>query len=307
MESHHMTRQVTIFDVWGIYDQTWHKPHYPAYPVKTFKIASASTLVQAERLVREAAADTKGGPAHSFRVVEVPLGRISPTFDTLSEYIYDHLGNPVDRRGYPSNLGLFEGRTPEQIRFRKGDLCEVLRDDTVYLGFVAEVPPSVEEAARLNNHPFTLDVTDDSYLVMTSERPDDHDHVDALRIFKPRFKVHPAVERRLRNAYADSLTFWKRMEIADITAGERIKGFAEEQGWEIYLERPGWYGGVFRMTLRGVPGFKEGMDLQIAQDKAQKRPDRIRNTFLRLAGKPAPGRGYRLKVTDCPSGKLHYF
>ena len=49
------------------------------------------------------------------------------------------------------------------------------------------------------------------------------------------------------------------------------------------------------LSLDGVPGFPDGLDLRIPQRKAWDHMDRVLATFRRLAGKPADGRGYRLK------------
>ncbi|MBQ2486442.1 MAG: hypothetical protein II518_05220 [Candidatus Methanomethylophilus sp.] len=311
MESHHTTSVISVFDVWEIRDVTWRKPHYPCYEVREHKVGSALSLEDAERIVREGARRrdlSDGRPAHSYRIDEMPLGRFAYPVQYLSEYIYDSSGIRIDERLFPSQDGVFEGRPADRVRFREGDLCEVLDADagTVHLGFVAALPPSVEQAARINGGVFKMDALDDCYLVMNDETGDSHEHADALRVFRPRFSIHPAVERRLRRAYADSLTFARRMEIYDITAGERLRALAQEMGWDVRIERPAWHRDTFKLLLDGVPGFPGGLDLQIRQQVAWDHMDRIRISFLRLSGRPARGRGYRLKRLDPTENRYRF-
>lgn len=303
-EKHRKTSVISVFDVWEICDLTWRRPHYPSYEVSEHKIGSALSLEEAERIVRDAVrqrCQSHDRPAHSFRINEMPLGQFASSYEDTSEYIYDHDGSRLDQRTFPREEGVFEGRPAEEVRFREGDICEVLESGSVHLGFVAAVPPSVTQAAKVNNGPFKMDADDDSYLVMNEETGDSHEHVNALRIFKPRFRIHPAIERRLRKAYADSLTFYRRMEITDVTAGEKIKALTQEMGWDLRIESPRWYRDSFKLHIQGVPGFADGLDLQIRQQLAWDHMDRIRFSFLRLAGLPAEGRGYRLKQIKPPT------
>ena len=183
----------------------------------------------------------------------------------------------------------------DDLRFRKGDLCEVLDGDRVYLGFVVEVPPSVEEAARINESPFHLDATDDSYIVLTDQHYVSHDHVDSLRIFKPMHKVSAQTEKRLRDAYDEFCAFPEKMKAKDSAASAQLREAIEQLGWSADIELPRWEDDTFKLVLQGVPGFQEGLDLQIQQKRAWEHMDRILISFRRLAGEPVEGQGYRLK------------
>jgi hypothetical protein len=298
IESHHMTRVATVFDVWATYDQNWRKPHYPSYPVRTMKVGSALALEGAERIVRETVRldkeDELGPGLHSLRITEIPVGEYAPDWHSFSEYLYDRGGLLLDSRTTPYN-GVFPGRSADQLRFKQGDLCEVLDGDRVYLGFVVEVPPSEEDAARINHDWIHLDATDDSYVVLPDPHYINHDHVDSLRIFKPMHRIAAQTLKRLQKAYAEYRAFPARMEAADSAATARLREAIEGLGWSAEIEAPRWEDDTFKLMLKGVPGFPEGLDLQIRQKKAWDHMDRILLSFRRLAGKPAEGPGYRLK------------
>ena len=297
-ETHHTTRVISVFDVWATYDRNWRKPHYPSYDVRTLKVGSAFSLDGAERIVSETVGidkeDCLGSSLHSLRIIEIPVGKYALDWQSLSEYVYDRDGKLLDRRTTPYD-GMFPGRRSDQLRFSEGDLCEVLDGERVYLGFVVEVPPSVEEAARINANPFHLDGTDDSYIVLSDPHYISHDHVDSLRIFTPMHKVSAQTEKRLRDAYEVFRAFPAKMKTEDCAALARIRDSIEGLGWSADIESPRWEDDTFKLMLHGVPGFPEGLDLQIKQKKAWEHMDRIFISFRRLAGEPVEGQGYRLK------------
>ena len=296
----HTTRVISVFDVWAVYDRNWRKPHYPSYMVRQEKVGSALDLEGAERIVREtvrfqAEAAFGGDRLHSLRIVEIPLGGYAPEWQTLSEYVYDHEGDRLDCRTIPCEDGVFSGRAPGEIRFREGDLCEVLEEGRVVLGCITGLPPSVERCAKVNGTGAAMDSSDDCYYVLTSQDAYT-EPTDALRVFKPRYKIALRTERRILQAYNDYRTFRVRMAIADAAAGARLMGAAEELGWVVRrIETPRWKDDTFKLMLDGVPGFPNGLDLQVMQKTAWQHMGRILVSFRRLAGLPAEGRGYRLK------------
>lgn len=303
-ETHHITKKTSVFDVWATYDQKgWRKPHYPSYDVNTIKVGSAFDLEGAEKIIHETVCIDKEDPCgpslHSLRIVELPVGKYAPDWQSLSEYVYDSDGKNLDSRTIPYD-GVFPGRKENGLRFRKGDLCEVLDGKRVYLGFVVELPPSVEEAARINASPFHLDGTDDSYIVLTDPHYISHDHVDSLRLFKPMHKISAHTERRLHETYESFCAFPARMMAADNAASAQLRATIEELGWSADIESPRWEDDTFKLIIHGVPGFPEGLDLQIQQKKAWEHMDRVLISFRRLAGKPAEGLGYRLKKIAPP-------
>ena len=292
----------SVFDVWATYDQNWRGPHYPSYPVTTYKIGSALTLADAERIVCDAVLrqeENQGANAlHSLRVREVPAGRYTLQWKSLSEYVYDRDGVLVDWRTFPNTDGVFPGRSPDRIRFGAGDLCEVLRgNDTVILGIVLDLPPDTDYAEWFNSRPLKLDAEDDCYVVLAAaEIPHGNPfHANSLDVFRPEYKISVRTESRLRRAYNDYLTADRRRAIADTAATAVLREAVGEAGWDGTVEPPRWEGDSFKLWLEGVPGFPRGLDLQVSQKKAWDHMDRVLISLKRLAGEPAEGRGYRLK------------
>ena len=116
--------------------------------------------------------------------------------------MYDVEVNLIDRRDFSCVRecpGVFEGRNPEEVRFKPGDIVDVLWCGEIQLGFVAAVPPDKEEAARINSGGIiTLDVTDDSYMVFLGENYSIHQHIDVLHVFEPHFRIPERIRQRLK-------------------------------------------------------------------------------------------------------------
>ena len=293
-----------VFSVTVTIDQNWKKPHYPRYKVSHMNIGTATSLKGAEALIQKIV--SKDGSLkyylqvkdiHHFNVREIPLDEPCIADECLSEWLYDKEGNLIDSR-LMSNMrnlpGLFSGRTEEQYRFHEGDIVEVETINEISLAFVVAVPPSVERALKINTGThFHLDDTDDNYIVLTDSDYASHDHVDTLRLFKPQHRIHPSIEKRLRNAYAEYLTSGMREKIALTTAQEKLHQIAEELRLECEI-KPYFYEWI-NFILKNFPEQGQDTHIKIANKLAYEHIDRIRTTLLRLVGKPVSGRGYSLK------------
>ena len=287
---------ISVFNVWETRDNNWRKPHYPRYDVVTKLVASAFSLECAERLVREIAEQERNSrwrrDLHSIRIIEQPAGQLFDPYGSLSEYVYDKEGFLLDKRTTPVGE-TWSGRNPQEIRFQKGDLCEVVFERQAILGIVQRVPPTAEEAARMQ-----LDDSDDCYCVLTKKGEFDY-HIDSLKLFKPSHKISGPTERKLRRYFDEEETLWMRVKIASTTAVAQLHSIMDELGWEAEIRFPRWIEDSIGMEIKGVTGFPEGLRLELDQKKAHDRMDRVRISFLRLAGQHPEGRGYRLKrVTD---------
>ena len=49
------------------------------------------------------------------------------------------------------------------------------------------------------------DASDDVYTVLTTESYNSHQHIDALHVFTPHLKIHPATSKRFRKIYEANL------------------------------------------------------------------------------------------------------
>ena len=286
-----------IFEVFVTVDRNWKRPHYPKYTVAHWHIGAASSFEKAESIIRGVLEKEIFSKIHHFNIRKVGLDEMSIGNGCYSEWIYDRDGRLIDSRlisNMSSNPGLYSGRTEEQYRFHEGDIVEVETIDEISLAFVVAVPPSVERALKINTGTqFHLDDTDDCYVVLTDSDYASHDHVDTLSLFKPQHRIHPSIEKRLKNAYAEYLTSGMREKIALTTAQEKLHQIAEELRLECEI-KPYFYEWI-NFILKDFPGQGHDTHIQIANKLAYEHIDRIRTTLLRLVGKPVSGRGYSLK------------
>jgi len=281
----------SVFDVWKIRDinEKGH-PHYPRFNVYEIKIGSASSLVSAESIISESVTEKEN--AHCYYIREIPVDRKCSGDEYLSCFVYDFRGKRVDERLYStmSPSWSFAGRTPEQIRFSVGELVEYHKWDTIGLGLVVDLPPDIEKAKKSISKGAHLDVADDNYIILTDSDADSTDYVDSLHVFKPRFKINPATEKRLRKAYRDYITLPKRLEIANATARVRFNDIFDEFGISGRIDIcPAYEHGYFILHLELPSG---SADLIIDGKKMYDHPERVRVTIGRLAGKKPEGRGY---------------
>ena len=299
----------SVFELWVITDRNpFGKPHYPRYDVERVKIASASTLDNARVAMNDhirintemCPKSLRDHTRHHYSIRQVPLDGLS-YMQCLSERIYDSDGNRIDERTFSTRSEdeeVFHGRSPEQIRFREGDIVEAMQHGKVRLGIVVGLPPSVEKAAEENKFSpfFELDASDDTYTVLFDSSYKSHSHVDALCVFKPQYRVHPGIERRLRKAYNDYRTFPARQEIANATAEARLKAVLEELGIDGKIVVVPKYEGDDFLLILSIDGGER--TVWIRDRKAYDHMDRVRITLFRLVGKPITGRGYGIYKFD---------
>ena len=193
----------SVFQILVVYYK--HPRRYPVFKVYWIQLHLASSFTLAEDYLKTYAQDPQNREnVYAFYIREVPVDLPAPGVQCLSERVYGPDGQLIDFRDFSSvdeEPGVFEGRTPERIRFKQGDIVEVLGMDEVELAYVANGPVSREEAARINSEAIiTLDVTDDSYMVFLGPTFSFHQHIDTLHVFSPRLKVPGPMLRRIERS-----------------------------------------------------------------------------------------------------------
>ena len=115
----------------------------------------------------------------AYMVKEIAVNGEPRNVDWLSVRTYDPKWNLMDACLQDYNLcNQFEGRNLEAIRFRIGDIVEVLEGRRFYTAIVAALPPTPED-----NFPI-LDALDDCYLVLPLDSgPIDHLHIAPTHTF----------------------------------------------------------------------------------------------------------------------------
>ena len=114
-----------------------------------------------------------------------------------------------DGSWYEENMvgqdGVFRGRPNERIRFKIGDVVEVLYGKTVELAIVGNTPPSLEFAEQMRQRRlekgmtdgFFMDKFDDSYTIYDT-RPGGHTHVESQFVFPTRKPVSEKLVQKLK-------------------------------------------------------------------------------------------------------------
>ena len=127
-------------------------------------------------------------------------------------WLYDHNGNLIDQSYCPYNINEehfpFRGRPEYAIRFKRGDIVELLNDycDESKFVIVYSTPPNIETAYKMNNqlkeHSNWLDYSYDRYTVIDIDvkrkyADDGFAYGDPLRLIKPRFEPPKNIVRYL--------------------------------------------------------------------------------------------------------------
>lgn len=285
-----------VFEVFVTVDRNWRRPHYPKYTVAHLHVGAASSFDKAEGIIKKILDDKSFSNIHHFNIRKVGLDEMSIGSECYSEWLYDCNGQLIDSSlisNMRSNPGLFSGRTEEQYRFHEGDIVEVENGDEISLAFVVAVPPSVERALKINTGTqFHLDDSDDNYIVLTDESYWSHDHVSPLYLFKPKYRMHPAVERRFRKYYEDYKTSDMRLRIAATTAISRIKEITDVIGVECDVSQ--YYDEGILLSFPGYPQPDRTTTIVFYNPRAFDHMDRVKITLQRFFGAAVKGRGYSL-------------
>lgn len=127
----------------------------------------------------------------------------------------------------------FKGRTPEQIRFRPGDIVEVIDEWGAELCVVGHAQPTMEDYAgfrkrcwedcmkdcqkscrdksvevKEENCIFHWDYSDDCYLVYSLGEGDTHFHPESPKVFRPTKPVPKALREKLKAKYEEMLRLY---------------------------------------------------------------------------------------------------
>ncbi len=217
------------------------RQHYPEYEItRDRNIGYFHTLEDAESAMRKhvekvrkslSEGDRFEDETFCYEIKERPIGELGYACAIVSHRVYDADGCFLEQTLCASGCfteedyiyGIFRGRTEEQMRFKPGDIVEVVNHNKVSLGFVVCQPLSVEDCWRMwqrhikeretliaetgDPHDagmpeyFGCDDSDDCYIVLTTSQYISHSHEPVTDVFAPHFPIPNYIRKRLETAY----------------------------------------------------------------------------------------------------------
>ena len=284
---------------------------YPCYDVREKLIGIADSLYEGRVIIDSAVSEQKeeptfeesypdGWPIHHFTIQAIQKGTLQSPIYPLSEYLYDRMGKPLDCNPHEPGVGT-KGRLPSEIRFKVGDICEVIRDETIHIGIVVDIPPDRETVERERKELSSichLETMADYYDVLIKDGDEYLEHsYSAVDIFSPRLKVHPSTRARLSRAFDEYRSRPVRLAIEDRHCFEVLKDMFSRLGLEQDFQaqdrwRPGEVTALF--THDPFSGEDGGPTASLEMDvkTLMSHPERIERGIRRALGEKV-GRGGR--------------
>lgn len=166
----------------------------------------------------------------AYSITEHQLDMDSHWEDIQSVRTYTAEGKPNDENLLDRQCERhFKGRTPDKIRFKPGDIVEVITDWQAELCVVEHAQPSVEDYARYwqrcleeyrkmceekgveckeeeytdKQVPFHWDYSDDCYVMLSLGEGDTHFLPESTEVFRPTKPVPKSLKDKLRAKYEE--------------------------------------------------------------------------------------------------------
>ena len=206
-----MKNRKSIFKLIQITYREDKPPRYPVFKVSRTGQGYFSSLAKAEQRMKQFAAGEGCWEPHllfGFQIEEYLLDN-DCYYSTKSRRSFLPDGslwaeNLLSEIPDENGLEEFLGCPADKIRFKTGDLVEVLRWDTVTLEIVGNLPMTPEEVLRLHERSLKqypdrqflpLDYSDDSYY--TLDQSGEHSHPHVVTMFPVRLKVSKKLKEKL--------------------------------------------------------------------------------------------------------------
>ena len=300
-----------VWLVWKTYFG-WRTPiRYPSYDVRESLIGVADSLYEGRAIIDSAVSEQKeepsfeesfpdGWPIHHFTIQAIQKGTLQSPIFPLSEYLYDRMGKPLDCNPNAPGVGT-KGRLPSEIRFKVGDVCEVIQNEMIHIGIVVDVPPDKETVACKRKELSSiiyLDTLADNYDVLIKDGDEYLEHsYSAFDIFSPRMKVHPSTRTRLSRAFDEYHSRPVRLAIEDRYCFEVLSGIFSRLGLEQdFQAQDRWSPGEVRALFSHDPFSGESAGpttcLEMDVKTLMSHPERIERGIRRALGEKV-GRGGR--------------
>ncbi len=207
---------------------------YPRYDVGTYTQGFFRTREEAEQVMRQnkEGKDKHGEKIYCYYLRECPYSLMSHVCDFVTCRVYDASGQLIEQalcskmQHLDVDSNEFFGRTEDKLRFKKGDIVEVL-GNKVWLAVVINTPPEPETVWAVHNNYIRMlhrrhlemggreedfsfdgrseglfsDAFDDSYTVIDGPSAACHHHIEATHIFAPHFAIPAKTRQRFERYY----------------------------------------------------------------------------------------------------------
>lgn len=212
---------VTEIDMCCLPDR--RRSYYPKFDVYRNIVGYSCSLEGAEALMHKAIESTEDvSEIYCFHIVEHFLDHQEE--DEVSWRLYSNRGELIDHSWHEACLtrhsSVFRGRPKSSIRFKAGDIVEVLNGNEVRLAVATQSPIDIEWCWEYRNRClmhlagniegkdiesewyYGLDGSDDQAAVIDGPGYECHDHISSLNIMPLRFPI----SKRLRERYE---SYWQ--------------------------------------------------------------------------------------------------
>lgn len=189
---------------------------YPTFMVYSKVSVYLDTIDEVERYIQKDAHPYNESylDIYAYVVVEYPVGMELKSDQNLSIRIYLQDG----RLWATNDWGLgnrFRGREPEEIKFKPGDIVEILGYpgnwswtlEEVNLAIIVQTPPTTKEVAEMRKQHgeiYACDYYMDTYRVLSLVY-DGSDHAPTISVFEPIKEVPSKQREELMKLYEDYL------------------------------------------------------------------------------------------------------
>ena len=189
---------------------------YPEFEIRQRMQGIFSDKAHAEEGIKECvkSAYEDNVEIYCFKVYEVPLDQntylgTDNFYRSVREYLYNDKSHEIDSTTCSSldediftEYGSFLGKPKEHMRFKKGDIVEVIEQDKVRLAVVTHDPADTnwcydlyKRLKKKDDLPYFLDESDYQVAVIDGPSYGTHSHEQLVDIMKPRYPIPEEMRR----------------------------------------------------------------------------------------------------------------
>lgn len=198
---------------------------YPEFRISRCCKGLFSSISEAEVALQSCVGNNESA-IYCFKIHELPLDCPSDFGsldypDCIREYLYSPKGEMLEHTTCSSlnddigtKYGHYLGKPKSQLRFKKGDIVEIIGVDTVHLAIASHDPIDTNRCYELyrrvrnetKHRCYILDYSDDQVAVVDGPEYGNHSHTQLCDIMVPRFPIPEELRRKYENYLVSSQT-----------------------------------------------------------------------------------------------------